>query len=897
MYFKYLLTNVMLLFMLSACGGGTTSPTETSSNNNDTNTSDTTDKTTPLEDVNLTVTNSLFKEINVGFGASGSFSFMGDDGDVVWLSSIDLILDDNVEESNEYQAIKNFDIVQFDTLQQYLKNTKFVGYWFTKNWSEEWFNITKIQNLMDSGYIPVFNYWYFGDVLGGGFPTEEEITAYHLNNAKLASFLSKLNGQFLIIMEPEFNKSVVTDAPSNQHEFATIIADAIDIIKKENSQALFSLCMTDKGRRDASSSDPKCGYENCALGDVNEWHLPEIVYNDLSEKLDFISFQEMVGQFHRDPHDSGSWSNPIPTSSTDIETGIAFLAQRISNFSNFLRNKYNKPVFLPFIGIPTATWEDDNNDNEIQESELDLDGWETQASKVYEDLMQMQDELLANNLFGFLAMSLFDDPQNDINGYQYFMDNEYHMGIVKSSAQDEVDKYRFGDIVFKGTTIEALFAKKKISDEENTTIGEQNTSIEEVLTPLKDINLTLTNPLYKILGVGFGGSGSFSFMGEDNTTKWLSSIDLILDNSIEDNSYYQEIKFFDKTQFDKLQQHLSKSKYIVYWMTKGWQPDWFNLSKIQTLIDNGYTPVFNYHYFSDNLGSNMPTNEEIEAYHSDNIALGNFLDELNGTKLVIMEPEFNKALITDASEHQHEFATIISNAIDKIKLHSNSDVLFSLCMEDRGRRDAENNAIDCGYDNCALGDQKAWLLPKIVYADLLTKLDFISFQERIGQFHRNPDNKGSWDNPIPIANTDNSSGIAFLAQRISNFAQFLRNTYKKPIFLPYMSIATASWQDSNQNASIESNEIDLAGWETQAGRVYRDLMLNKAELIKHNLFGIATFSLFDNPQNGIGEYQYFMNNEYHLGIIKSSAKDEIDAYRLGDIQFKSDIITSLFGDI
>ena len=470
MYLKYLLTSFSLVFMLTACGGGTnnsentgtTTDTNTTNSNTNTEENSSTQINTPMDskDTNLSLNNSLFKKIQIGFGASGSFSFMGNDTHVVWLSSIDLILDDNVEESTEYQAIKNFDIAQFDTLQAELKKTKFVGYWFTKRWSEDWFNLTKLQKLIDNGYVPVFNYWYFGDVLSGGFPTEEEINDYHVNNAKLASFLSKLKGEFIIIMEPEFNKSVITDAPSNQHEFATIIADAIDIIKKENNQALFSLCMTDKGRRDSASTDPKCGYDNCALGDVNEWIVPEIVYNDLSDKLDFISFQEMIGQFHR-ASDSYSWSNPIPISSTDSEVGIALLAQRISNFSKYLADKYKKPVFLPYIGLPTATWDDNNNDNKIQDNELDLAGWETQASKVYEDLMQMHDELLNNGLFGFLAMSLFDDPRNDIDGYQYFMNNEYHMGIIKSSAQDESDKYRFGDIVFKGSIIETLFSPQK----------------------------------------------------------------------------------------------------------------------------------------------------------------------------------------------------------------------------------------------------------------------------------------------------------------------------------------------------------------------------------------------------------------------------------------------------
>jgi len=465
MYFNYLLRSFIFAFILNACGSGTNS---SNTNNDITNNSNITKPTniismnTNNKDNNKTIDIPLFKEFNVGFGASGSFHFMGNDGKVIWLPSSDLILNNNIESNSQYQTIKKFDIAQFNTLQQHLKNTKFVGYWFTKGWNENWFSIKELQALIDKGYIPVFNYWYFADALGGSLPTQENITAYHFDNAKFASFLAKLKGTFIVIMEPEFNKYVVTKSKDNQHKFASIISDAIDIIKEKNSKALFSLCMSDKGRRDVSSIDPKCGYENCALGDVNEWTVPEVVYNDLLAKLDFISFQEMIGQFNRDPSKYTSWSNPIPLASTDSGQGIKYLAKRISNFAKFLSDKYKKPVFLPYIGIATASWQDNNNDNKIQDSELDLAGWETQASGVYTDLMKIKNELLANKLFGFLAMSLFDDPQNDINGYQYFMNNEYHLGIVKTSAKDATDKYLFGDIVFKGNILETLFPKKKI---------------------------------------------------------------------------------------------------------------------------------------------------------------------------------------------------------------------------------------------------------------------------------------------------------------------------------------------------------------------------------------------------------------------------------------------------
>lgn len=76
---------------------------------------------------------------------------------------------------------------------------------------------------------------------------------------------------------------------------------------------------------------------------------------------------------------------------------------------------------------------------------------------MYEDLSERKDELQANGLFDFALMSLFDNPQHDVGGYQYFMQNEYHFGILKSSAQGGLDIASFGDIQEKGNIIESVF--------------------------------------------------------------------------------------------------------------------------------------------------------------------------------------------------------------------------------------------------------------------------------------------------------------------------------------------------------------------------------------------------------------------------------------------------------
>jgi hypothetical protein len=441
----------------------TTEESNTTAENVDTNSSETSsqaqeESVSPnkeenhIEPADDTQTESIFRSFNVGFGGSGSFSFLSNDNEAIWLNSTDLILDDNIESNAEYLEIKYFDTDKFDILQQRLKNSKFIVYWITKYWQESWHNLENIQNAMNQGYIPVFNYWYFADELGGGLPDDDGIEQYYEHNHKVADFLSQLDGTILLVIEPEFNKNVIIEDPKNQEKFIDIISKAIDNIKSNTKDIKFSLCMMDTGSRSVNNDSyevAKCGYENCSLGDKYEWDKLDNIYGSLLSKLDFISFEQMIAQFNR---------KKIPYTNDDI--GIDFLATRINNLSKYLKDKYNKPIFMPYIAIATASWNDDNGDSNVDDSELDLSGWEDEANHVYKELMQNKQQLLDNGLFGFAVMSLFDEPRHDINGYQYFMNNEYHLGVIKSSAVDEVDQYGFGDIVFKQDIVDIIFKDK-----------------------------------------------------------------------------------------------------------------------------------------------------------------------------------------------------------------------------------------------------------------------------------------------------------------------------------------------------------------------------------------------------------------------------------------------------
>jgi hypothetical protein len=381
----------------------------------------------------------FFNQFNVGYGGAASFKFY----DNKWLNSTDILLN-NVDENDE---IVDFNESQFNNLSGYLNKSKYVTYWITKGWEESWFNLTKIQKAIDAGKIPVFVYWYLGDELMNGL-TSSKVDEYLEDIRKVNTYFSTLSGQQLWILEPEFNKQNILNNNEEQELFIDTIKNAINIIK--NKERKISLCMMDTGARDVNSTKV-CGYENCSYGDNDEWDRVKPIYNALLDELDFISFQEMVGQFSRDDNNPGTWDEPNAISHTDDEIGINNLAKRIDNFATYLKTTYNKPVYLPYITIATATWNDSNDDGNITGNEINTSGWEDKASNVYRDLN-------STSLFGYSIMELFDNPTHDDGGYQYFMQNEYHLGVVKSDINNS---QLTGNIKFKGTILENVFKEER----------------------------------------------------------------------------------------------------------------------------------------------------------------------------------------------------------------------------------------------------------------------------------------------------------------------------------------------------------------------------------------------------------------------------------------------------
>jgi len=390
-------------------------------------------------------------QAELGTPIRSGYPFYLQNGEIKWFNGIKLLF--KTTSPLEYNQTANYSYEGFKKAIEFASTKKYFSLWFVKEWFDNnapsnWYAWDDIQKAMDNNKIPIFIFYYFGDNLTK-IPTDEEIEKYYNAAEIFANYLSKLNGKKIIIIEPEFNKNFIVEDENNSKKMAQIFSKAIDIIKTQNPDAKFSLCMMDTGKRDENLKLPECGYENCALGDKSEWIKSYSVYKYLLDKLDYISFQEMVSQFSRDPKNPGTYSDPNLITYTESQIGVNYLAKRVLNITDFLHQTYKKPIILAYVSIASGTWNDINNNGKIEDNEFNKDGWNEKIYNFYSQMNKQKTLLYSKGLITYLPMALIDDPQHDINGWQFFNKNEYHLGLIKTSAKDEEDSALYGDLNFK----------------------------------------------------------------------------------------------------------------------------------------------------------------------------------------------------------------------------------------------------------------------------------------------------------------------------------------------------------------------------------------------------------------------------------------------------------------
>lgn len=382
-----------------------------------------------------TITHPLFGKFNIGIGSGQGIDLEGVDGSKIWLNVVDLITPADLNISY-YRNIKDYNLTMFKKIQSRLVNADSLTLWVVKGWQESWFNKAKLQTLLDHNKTVIFNYWYFGDTIGGDNAIDLILAGkdqYLEDASRLGRFIADLNGTVAVVMEPEFNKVSITNSAENSALFASTLKEAMKRIRAEKSDVLLSICPMDTGIRSTSTSYG--GYKRDSLGDKNEWSRFLPVIDALKDELDFITIQEMVGQFTKD---SSKFPSDELVSYTKDQLGLKDLPKRIENFSSFLNERYYLPVLLGYITLPETGWKDLNGNNLYDDGELIEDFWLDESVALYHRLKRNAKSLYDHGLFGFSPMALFDDPDHDVGGYQFFSENEYHIGIITTNATNGV---------------------------------------------------------------------------------------------------------------------------------------------------------------------------------------------------------------------------------------------------------------------------------------------------------------------------------------------------------------------------------------------------------------------------------------------------------------------------
>jgi len=257
------------------------------------------------------------------------------------------------------------------------------------------------------------------------------------------------------------------------------------------------------------------------------------------------------------------------------------------------------------------------------------------------------------------------------------------------------------------------------------------------------------------------------------------------------------------------------------WITKEWDPSWYDKKQIRQMIERGYTPIFIFYYFGDDISPAYIRSHQKE-YFEHLKRFKAFLKEIKGKKIVILNPEFNE----NGAESDPYMDTI--NTLSIITLKELPDILAGVCVGDFG-------------DYSKIWDETNWRTFDKGLRFSAKVGDFVAFQEMRALSRNTPDE------------------IRRTALRALALATYLHKRYKKPTFLAYLALSSCK-DEALQSEALESFAELLP------------LMRAAADLM-----GLNYFHYQDNPK----QQGYFGECERHFGLKNSDAepKESLKAFR------------------
>jgi len=252
---------------------------------------------------------------------------------------------------------------------------------------------------------------------------------------------------------------------------------------------------------------------------------------------------------------------------------------------------------------------------------------------------------------------------------------------------------------------------------------------------------------------------------------------------------------------------------VSIWITKDWEEPWYDVQTTQKLMNRGYTPMFIFYWFGDDISPKYVQKNE-KAYF---VALKKFIiymKKLHGQKIVVLNPEYNMF----GTEEWEPMNNIFLKSYKMLR--EDKQVIVGPCIGDFG---------DYKYVN----EPEEWRLFDKSISKAAKQADFIAFQEM-------------------RALTKNTKGdILRTPKRAYNFSKYLYKKYKKPTLLAYLAISSYG-----------------KGGEDIESRVYKGFVRYLPKMKKEaKLMLFGTFHYFDYP----GHVGYFNKAEEFFGLLKKDA--------------------------
>ncbi|MGF1778341.1 hypothetical protein [Vibrio nomapromontoriensis] len=283
----------------------------------------------------------------------------------LWGVGARLLLDHPVGSGQNYAPV-------WETLSANQLDVQSVTLWITQHSDWNWLRSDLLRGAHQHGYIPMINYWFFGDQISPDYVQANRQRYLDEIKNKLIPLLRDLPQAYLIL-EPEFNKQGI----ETWDGWDPLMLEVIALIRKHAPQIKVGLGL---GDWDQPGSTPS--------------------YNSAQKSIeasDFVASMLMLSSYTERAHSAPDWSAWI----------------RALRLGEQLQKRFNKPWMLAYLSIASQP------------------NWQAQQANELDKLTFYLPMLRQLGLFALNWFSLTDEP----NQTGWFSDAEQSFGLLDANYQ------------------------------------------------------------------------------------------------------------------------------------------------------------------------------------------------------------------------------------------------------------------------------------------------------------------------------------------------------------------------------------------------------------------------------------------------------------------------------